>query len=105
MSTHQSGLVDIKEVKKHTIWLEYIFNEKEPTKSTFRCRLCYKYYDQFGLQNRYKSSLSNEEGTLKKYKRDNQKSLAEHAKSPGHTAVVQTLQERSSKRLDFFQLF
>lgn len=94
-------MIPVDEVEKHKTWFEYLFNEKEPVKSTYRCRLCFKYYDEFGLQERYKSALADEKGTLKKYKADNKKSIAEHANIPGHKAVVQLLQERSAKRFIF----
>lgn len=73
----------------------------EPAKSTYRCRLCYKYFNEFGLQQRYKSVFADESGTLKKYKHDNKKAMIEHANIPGHKTIVQILQERSSKRLIF----
>lgn len=98
MAAHQKILIPVDEVKKHKVWFEYLFNAAEPATSTYRCRLCYKYYDEFGLEGRYKSALANVGGTLKKYKADNKKSIAEHGNSPGHTAVVQILQERSAKR-------
>lgn len=82
----------------HKTWFEYLFNEAEPTKSTYRCRLCHKHYDAFGLQKRYKSPFSDEKGTLKKYKSDNKKAIAEHGKTPGHKAVIEILQERSAKK-------
>lgn len=81
------------------MWFEYVFNKKDPVKSTFRCRLCNKYYDAFGFQQRYKSALAEENGTLKKYKHDNKKAIAEHPKIPGHIAVIQKLQDQSAKRL------
>lgn len=85
-------------MEKHKVWFEYVFNKAEPAKSTFRCRLCSKHYDEFGLQKKYKSALADEKGTLKKYKADNKKAMAEHANIPGHQAVVQILQDRGAKR-------
>lgn len=105
ISTHQSKLIPVDEVEKHKVWFEYLFNEAEPVKSTYRCRLCYKYFDEFGVQKKYKSALADEKGTLKKYKADNKRSLADHGNIPGHKAVIQILQDRSAKRLNFYQIF
>lgn len=104
ISKYQKDIIPVDEVEKHKVWFEYLFNEKQPASSTFRCRLCTKYYDAFGLQQRYKSVLANEKGTLKKYKHDNKKAIAEHANNPGHTTVIQTLQDQSAKRLFSHQL-
>lgn len=104
ISAHQSKLIPVDEVEKHKIWFEYLFNEAEPEKSTYRCRLCFKYYDKFGLQKQHKNALADENGALRKYKYDNKKCIAEHANIPGHKAIVQTLQEKSHKRLVFFSI-
>lgn len=98
ISTHQKGFIPIEEVEKHKEWFEYLFNDKDPVKSTYRCRLCYKYYDNFGLQKRYKSGFAEEKGTLRTRKNDNKQHIAEHAKTPGHAAIVQTLQAQAAKR-------
>lgn len=100
ISAHQAHLIPVDEVKKHNIWFEYLFNASKPVESTYRCRLCMKYYDKFGLEGRYRSALADEKGTLKKYKFDNKRSIAEHANIPGHKAVIQLLQD---KRLIFHQ--
>lgn len=108
ISIQQSHLIPVKEIPKHKVWFEYLFNKEEPVKSTFWCRLCYKYYDQFNLPQNHRNSFADEKGTLKKYKFENKKFLAEHGNIPGHKAVVQLLQERSEKRLKklhFFEIF
>lgn len=91
-------MIPVDEVVKHKVWFEYLFNEEEPVKSTYRCRLCFKYFDKFGLQKQYKNAFADEKGTLKKYKADNKKFIAAHGNIPGHQAIVQILQEKSFKR-------
>lgn len=98
MKIHQHGIMPIEEIVKHKNWFEYVFNEASPSRSTFRCRLCFNYYDKFGLENRYKSALANEEGTLKSDKYENKKAIREHATIPGHQTVIQVLQEKNAKR-------
>lgn len=46
-------------------WFEYLHNENEPRKSTFRCRICYKKYDDFKLDPRYKPQVAKEGGYLR----------------------------------------
>lgn len=98
IATHQNGLIPVDEVEKHKMWFQYIFNKEEPVKSTYRCRLCHKYYDEFNLDKRWKSPFSAEVGTLKKYKKDNKDAISDHGKSVGHQNIIQMLQDQSAKR-------
>lgn len=98
INKYQSDLVSIDSIEKSKIWVEYIYDEKNPKKSTFRCRLCHAHYDEFGLEKRYKSAFASESGTLKSNKKENRKAITEHAKSPGHNNVIELLEKRSSKR-------
>lgn len=95
---NQSHLIPVDIVGISRSWFEYIYNAEYPDKSAYRCRLCHKYYDSFGLENRYKPDLAKEEGTLKKDKKENRKTLVDHAKLQSHLKVVEILQQRSSKR-------
>lgn len=36
-------------VENNKVWFEYLFNETHPTESTYRCRLCSEYYDEFNF--------------------------------------------------------
>lgn len=85
-------------MKENKVWIEYLFNEAEPPKSTVRCRLCAKYYDKFNLPPRYKNAFANKDGTLKDTKGRNKEAIAEHAKTPGHNNIIQLLQKASAKR-------
>lgn len=86
-------------MKENKVWFEYLFNEADPQHSTYRCRLCHKYYDRLNLPPRYKNALAFEKGTLKDAKTDNKKAIAEHANIPGHKSIVEILQKASAKRL------
>lgn len=98
IKNHQKDLIPVDVVQDNKVWFEYLFNEQDPTKSTYRCRLCFKHYDEFHLQQKYKSPLASEEGTLKKTKSENRRAISEHSKNVGHKTVIQILEEKSSKR-------
>lgn len=101
IKSHQSDLIPTEEVEKNKIWFEYLFNSAEPKKSTFRCRICYKYYDNLKLEQRYKSGLAYETGTLRAQKSKNKIAIAEHAKNTGHLTIIQILEQKNAKRLFF----
>lgn len=96
IKTHQHGIIPVDEVRRHKSWFEYLFNEASPSRSTFRCRLCAKYYDEFNLEKRYKTALAFEDGVLKSDKYENKKALLEHANTHGHKTIIQILQENNS---------
>lgn len=88
-------------MEKNKEWFEYMRNERYPQHSMYRCRLCTKYYDSFGLDSRYKNAIAYPEGTLKFKKYENKDIISKHANIPGHKAIVQQLQQKSEKRLSF----
>lgn len=96
---HQSHLIPYDTVANNKNWFEYVVNTNAPESSTFRCKLCYKYYDKFGLEARYKNALAYPEGTLKFQKHTNKQIISEHSNCPGHTTIVQILQRQHVKRL------
>lgn len=95
---HQSSLIPYDAVEKNKHWFEYVLNSANPERSTYRCKLCYRYYDKFGLEQRYKNALAFPEGTLKFQKHTNKQILSEHSSSPGHKTIVQILQNQHAKR-------
>lgn len=95
---HQDRLIPIDVVEKSKSWFEYIYNVESPERSTYRCRICHKYYDDFGLSNRYKSPLANTDGTLKSDKSENRRAIQDHPKKHGHLKVIEKLEERNCKR-------
>lgn len=80
-------------------WFEYIFNEESPERSTYRCRICHKYYDEFGLQSNHKTGLAETGGMLRSDKAQNKRNILDHPKKPGHLKIIETLERRSAKRL------
>lgn len=45
-------------VNENNVLFEYLLNEADPQHSTYRCHLCYKYYDKFNFPSRYKNALA-----------------------------------------------
>ena len=80
-------------------WWEYLPNAAEPRKSAYRCKLCHKYYDQFKLDPRYKTSFAREEGQLRNTKRKNRDEISQHGTTPGHRKVVEELQRHQKHML------
>lgn len=96
---HQSNLIPTNIIRDNKQWFEYLFNEIDPKKSTYRCRLCFEHYDKFSLEKRYKNSLAYKEGTLKSDKSENMKTIRDHANTPGHKTIIQILEQQSAKKL------
>lgn len=102
IKNHQSNLIPIDVVEQNKIWFEYLYNSTSPKDSTYRCRICYKYYDDFELQSRYKTTFADKTGSLRTHKADNKKAINDHAKHISHTTIIQKLEEREAKRLILF---
>lgn len=96
--THQLELIPLDAFESNKVWIEYLFNSAEPKKSTYRCRLCHKYFDEFKIRPQYKSSIADEEGMLRFDKKLNRFAITSHANSSSHTTVIEKLQLRSAKR-------
>lgn len=99
IKTHQNEFIPIDVVEENKVWFEYLFNSTSPKDSTYRCRICYKYYDEFNLQQRYKTTFADEKGSLRTRKYDNKNAIAEHAKHVSHITIIQKLEEKAAKRL------
>lgn len=95
---HQSKLIPYQAVEDNKVWFEYLFNPNEPSMSRYRCRLCFKFYDKFNLEKRYKNALAMKEGILKQDKSDNKEIISKHSKIPGHQMILERLQRIDSKR-------
>uniref|UniRef100_A0A915KXQ9 Uncharacterized protein n=1 Tax=Romanomermis culicivorax TaxID=13658 RepID=A0A915KXQ9_ROMCU len=54
---HQSGILPYQPIKNNPVWFEYLPNQADPSQSKYRCRLFSRYYDKFGLDNRYRPVL------------------------------------------------
>lgn len=101
IKTYQSNLIPLDDFEHNKVWIEYLFNSKEPEKSTYRCRLCYKYFDEIKIRSQYKSGFAEKEGTLKSDKSRNKFAITSHESSPSHKTIVDILQTRKAKRLFF----
>ena len=91
---HQSDIIYGPGVASFKNWFEYVFNPVEPEKSTYRCRLCMKYFDLFVEKDQYRSALADPEGILRETKKKNGAALREHNISKGHLKVIEKLKER-----------
>lgn len=98
IKAHQIELIPVDVVEKNKVWVEYLYNAKEPKISTLRCRLCYKYFDEFRIKPQHKSSFASKEGMLRVNKFKNKEAITLHANSPSHLAIIEKLQARNAKR-------
>lgn len=69
INKYQKDLLPIQTIENNKVWCEYLPNAADLRSSRIRCRLCYKYYDEFKLLKNHKSALATKEGILKKNKR------------------------------------
>lgn len=84
MKEHQADLLPVNKISnQYKSWFEYVVNTEKPKESTFRCRLCNKYYDQFHMACNYRNSLCNKEGVLYRTIDENRRKLREHCANRG----------------------
>ena len=99
ISQHQKELLPswnyLLERKK---WFEYLPNQQAPANSTYRCRICSKYYEHFQLQSRYKPGLAMKVGVMYG-KKKNYEAISTHEKSDCHQKIISMLQKRDSEVL------
>lgn len=81
---HQKHLLPLTTIKRNKKWFQYIYNENSPKDSRYRCRICFNYYDAFGLPKHSKSALANEEGQLRSDKDKNWETISKHATTAGY---------------------
>lgn len=96
---HQTNIIPLKTVLKSKIWFEYLYNQDHPENSTYRCRLCYRNYDKFGLNKSHKSVLAFKEGVLKSTYKKNWDMIANHTSTKSHQSVIESLRELKRKRI------
>jgi len=90
---HQLKMLPVKTINDHKHWFAFLPNIADPSSSTYRCRLCFKYFDKFKLEDRFRSVLANEEGIIRKAYKSNHETITEHAKSTQHHLIIQRLQK------------
>lgn len=91
MKQHQDKMLPIDVIKENKVWFEYLFDPQKPTESKYRCRLCYKHYDELVKVNQYKNALAFKHGMLKADMTENRKTFKSHANIPGHKSIVDQL--------------
>jgi len=96
---HRNRLIPLKTIQDNKVWFECLFNEKEPVKSTYRCRLCHKYFDTFKMDKRYKPSLASETGVLKNDYEKNREMIANHGKQSQHQEIIRKLEVQAVDKL------
>lgn len=78
---------------------EYVKNNEHPDESHYRCRLCYKYYDNLHLDVRHKNACAYKEGTLKKTLDKNRETILGHSSTNGHLTIIDLLRKTAHKRI------
>ncbi len=99
MKEHQNSILPIGAVAEREDikqWFEYVYNEMEPSKSTVRCRICYRWFDKLHLHERYKSDLATENGMLTDDYETNRRKISKHSSSKMHVKIVEMLREKFS---------
>lgn len=99
ITKHQSKLLPVKSIENNKVWFEYLPNSEIPSASTYRCRLCSKYFDKFKLDNRYKPALANPLGIMKKNYDSNREMIVSHAKHTQHLAIISKLEKGAASTL------
>lgn len=95
---NQKDLIPTKTVLKNKNWFEYLEDKKTPAQSHYRCRICFKYFDEMKLPSNRKPAVANENGVLHNSKKKNQETINEHASSVSHTNIISNLQAQSAKK-------
>uniref|UniRef100_A0A915J9F9 DUF4371 domain-containing protein n=1 Tax=Romanomermis culicivorax TaxID=13658 RepID=A0A915J9F9_ROMCU len=93
METHQKSLLPIKTITDNKVWFEYLPNTENPTTSTYRCRLCSKYFNKLGMDARYKPLLANPDGVLRADYHWNWQIIKDHAQSKPHQNIIAKLEQ------------
>lgn len=97
---YQGDLLPIPTIQRFKSWFEYIFNSDSPAESTYRCRICHKYYDYLHMDQRYKSSLASDKGILRKSKKKNIDELTKHGlHNRAHIEIINILTSKKKKLL------
>ena len=74
-------------------------SESLPVTSSYKCRLCEKYYDTMFLHPRLKPKIATKYGQMRSNKWDNKKKILNHANSLAHRMVIQGLKKREEAKL------
>lgn len=98
IENHQKNLIPTKTVLKNKNWFEYLENKENPSESRYRCRICFKYFDEMKLPSNRKPAVAGENGVLNPCKKRNQQTISEHANSTSHANIISNLQTRSVKK-------
>lgn len=95
---HQADLRSVKTVQKHKAWFEYLEDTQQPKNSNFRCRLCYKYFDEMKLCKNSKPAFALAGGfKLKPNRKKNSDAINEHATAMSHLNIIALLKENVAK--------
>lgn len=100
MQTHQSNLLPIDLIKSHKNWFEYLFDDDDPTHSRYRCRLCSKYFAEFGLPSDGANEFAVKGGVLKPSRQGNEDAINGHAFTREHRNTIQILEERKLREME-----
>ncbi|CAG7815274.1 unnamed protein product [Allacma fusca] len=85
-------------------WFEYLPNEK-PEESRYRCRLCYKYMQTYGIPRSNWGPVESERGQLKRTECDNRNVINSHGKKKSHLEIMKRLQIEGNPEVGFVDRF
>ena len=88
ITTHQSHLIDVSQVKKARSWFKLLINEDDPSASRWQCKICSKMRDISLLKTSQLPECGSPGGVLKKNFKLNQNLLINHPKSVAHKRYV-----------------
>ena len=90
MNTYQPKLLPIDEIKKARSWFEYL--PATPLyESKYRCWICQKYSDYFGVRKQNKPDLAADEGILRAKMQQNRDVIRGHGESTVHQEILSRL--------------
>jgi hypothetical protein len=83
ITAHQNKILPVDLIRNNKVWFEYLFDKNDPSKSHFRCRICYIYYDKLGYASNHKPAVATKEGVLKAARYENKGVIESHDSSRG----------------------
>ena len=97
IETHQRNLFDIDLVKANFHWFQYLFNESDPSESTFNCYLCSNYLAKYYI--RTPNLLARKDGVLRT-RHNNNNLIQNHMNLAGHKKVQEIKLMREAIGID-----
>jgi hypothetical protein len=103
IEANQNDLLSITTITNKDIkpWFEYLYNEENPRKSTYRCRICFRHSSRIYPDIYHTPLMARAEGRLSTSLRKNGGILRNHAKSKIHNDIIKHL--KSAKMTEYYE--